>query len=210
MKPVLVVGALVVIGVAIVLWLVLNKDTSASTPSPARSPAVATGSAPSAPTTATPNPSLPTATVTPGGAKTTTPVVAEYMLDGNRVRDHRTGEHQPMDIPPNVHPPDGRKIKPTLTHKFSEQVHLALAACRHLVPTEAIGQDARMEGQIVIAIKDGKATVTKSVMQLRNVVGASVEPTRQCLEQKALAMSAPADDEADLDDYSINLSFAFR
>src|SRR5688500_15943603 len=31
----------------------------------------------------------------------------EYAVGDSVVRDHREGKHAPMDIPPNVHPPEG-------------------------------------------------------------------------------------------------------
>ena len=50
--------------------------------------------------------------------------------------------------------------------------------------------------------------MSSSVLKLRDVVGAAVDPTQQCLEQGANALTEVAPDESDVEAYQINLSFA--
>ena len=108
----------------------------------------------------------------------------------------------------NPHPAEGRKIPSTLTHAVAQKVKAVMMQCVENLPKEARGEKPRLEGQISIAIKDHKVTVTKSTMHLRNMSGAAVEPAKQCIEQNAIGLDNPAPDQADLDDYSINISFA--
>ena len=60
--------------------------------------------------------------------------------------------------------------------------------CAKSLPAGARGTKPRVEGQITIAIKENKVTVTGSTMQLRDVTG-DVDATKQCIEQKALAVT---------------------
>jgi hypothetical protein len=133
--------------------------------------------------------------------------VREYAIGDRRVRDHRKGTKAPIELPPAIHPPDSRKVDPMLTRALGEQFKVVMKECTSSLPVEARGATPRLEALIVIAIKNKQATVTKSFSQLRDVVGASVEPVKQCIEQKSLGLAA-ATEEADLDSYDINLSYA--
>lgn len=133
--------------------------------------------------------------------------VREYTVGGVRVRDHRKGDHPKLDVPPNIHPPGGRKIASTLTSDLAQLARAVMNECVAKIPKEARGGSPRLEGQITIAIRDKQVTVTAATMQLREVVGASSDEAKQCIEQRSLGITAPAD-EADLSGYTINLSFA--
>ena len=135
----------------------------------------------------------------------------EYTLpDGTRVRDFRDPANaKPLEIPPSVHPPGGRRIKPELTGLFTDQILAHMRDCGRAVPKSALGTKPRLEGQIVIAIKDQLGSVTSAVFKLTNVDASAAESAKQCVEQKTLTVKVPATDERDLDAYSINLSFAF-
>lgn len=210
MRKALVLGGVVVLAILVALWLALKNDTSAAggptsgsgasspvaidvTPPPRGTPSVTDG------TTQAP-PALPQAS---DGEHP-----RDYVVGDIRVRDHRSGDNKPLDIPPNAHPAEGRAIPSTLTHEVAGKVKQVMMQCVANLPKEARGNKPRLEGQISIAIKDKKVTVTKSTMQMRNVTGESVEPTKQCIEQKSIGLETAAPDQDDLDDYTINLSFA--
>jgi hypothetical protein len=132
----------------------------------------------------------------------------DYVVGDVRVRDHRSGDNKPLDVPPTAHPAEGRLLPSTLTHEVSQKLKAVMRECVASLPKDARGDKPRLEGQVVLAIKDKKLTVTKSLMQLRDVSGESVEPTKQCIEAKALGVENPAADQADLDNYAFNISFA--
>ena len=209
MRKALVIVGLAVLGVVVALWLALKKDTSAATSATEGSGSAIVVQAPTPPPVGTPN-------VTNGttGERPALPPTApgenprDYVVGDVRVRDHRAGDNKPLDIPPNAHPVEGRTIPSTLTHEVAGKVKQVMMQCVADLPKDARGDKPRLEGQVSIAIKDHKVTVTKSTMQLRNVSGESVEPTRQCIEQKSIGLENAAPDQADLDDYTINISFA--
>lgn len=134
--------------------------------------------------------------------------VKEYAANGAIIRDHRTGTHAPIDLDPNARPPNARKIDPTLTKAVADRVRVAMHDCVVAMPESARGEKPRLEGSINIAIKDKQISIVKTAINLRDVVGDAAEATRQCIEQKAMAITQPAGDEQDLPSYDINLSFA--
>lgn len=190
---------LAVVGIAIVglaIWLTRSDDTpKPATPEPAPQPVER------APGT-TVTPSLPDQARVADDAG-----VTSYEIGGVPVRDHRTGSgaQVPLDLPPNIHPPDMRQIPPTLTASITKQVRGVLAECSRLLPADARGPKPRVDGEIIISIKSGVANIDKSMMQLRDVTG-DPEPMKQCMEQKTVGLTTAASDQADLTNYSIHLS----
>jgi hypothetical protein len=198
----------VVIALAIGGWLLFRKEKPAA-------PAASTGSAAPSPTasssdpapTPTPAPSLPSSgdsahVVPPAGSAN------EYMVGDVRVRDHRAGSNAPLDIPPNIHRPNSRELPSTLTSDIAQKVRAALVDCAKDLPKEARGEHPRLEGQIVVAIKDHKLTVTSATMQLRDVSGDAAATTKSCIEQRSVGLETAANDQDDLDNYSIGVTFA--
>jgi hypothetical protein len=113
-----------------------------------------------------------------------------------------------IDLPPNVHPPESRKLPSELTQAIAQKVRAVMEDCTASVPREARGPGPRLEGQIVVGIADKKLTITKATAELRDVFGAAVGPTKACIEQKAVGLATAAADQADLPTYSININFA--
>ena len=143
--------------------------------------------------------------------KVTEPPLEYTLPDGRKVRDFRDpSKRVPLEVPPAIHPPGGRKIQPELTGKFTDQILARMHECGKSVAPESLGEKPRLEGQIVIAIKGGTASVTSAVFKVTNLTSESVaQQQKECIEQKSVGVTAPATDEQDLDAYSINLSFAF-
>lgn len=154
-----------------------------------------------------------TITSTPRGSATmpTEPPLEYTLPDGRRVRDFRSPDKRvPLEVPPSTHVPGGRKIQPELTGLYTDQILAHMRECGKAVPKDALGTKPRLEGQIVIAIKAGQGSVTSAVFKMTNLTNASIaETARTCVEQAALTVKVSAPGEADLDSYSINLSFAF-
>lgn len=206
----LVIGGLVVLAGLAALWLTLSDDDPGPTPAPA---AVS-----SAPPTGASRPALgasgraPAVTVSPtlpstGSAAGSAAAPTEYVVGDTRVRDHRGGNHAPMDVPPSIHPPDGRKIQSSTSFEVGQKVKAAVEACAASIPVEARGTKPRVEGQVVISIKDRQVTVRETTMQLRDVVGAAAPATKACIEEKTRAITHVAD-EADTESYDLTMSFA--
>lgn len=197
----------VVLALAIGGWLLFRKEkpeppVTSGSASAVQAPALS----PSPTPLPDPAPSLPSNVeahpVPPAGSAN------EYMIGDVRVRDHRSGSNAPLDIPPNIHRPNTRQIPSSLTNAIAQKVRAVLADCTKDLPKDARGAHPRLEGQVVVAIKDHKLTVTGATMQLRDVSGDALEPTRQCIEQHSVGLQTAATDQDDLDNYSIGVTFA--
>lgn len=132
------------------------------------------------------------------------------------VRDHRAGEHvqSPSGVPPAserevVAEMPGRKIDPRVNTGLSQQLRPALRDCAANLAPEVFGKKSRIEGQIVIAIKDHQTTITGASFELRDVAEAAQASIKQCLMQRAVGTTAPAGDEADVEGYPVSLSLAW-
>ena len=200
MKRWLVLLAAVVLAAAFGLWLLLRKDDSAvASTAPSEAPAPVASREPGT----TVAPSLPTPPPALGSDPAT-----EYRVGDVQIRDHRGGDVVPRDIPPNIHPPDTRELPSTLTHAISQKVRQVMMECVADLPREARGPQPRLEGQILVSIKEKRLTLVESTMQLRDVVGAALEPVRQCIQTRSVGLDTPAADQADIEKYSIQITFA--
>jgi len=206
MVPVMIMGAFVLAG-AIGLYFILGRDEAPAAPEPTpvvvtTPPAAVTPvTAGSQPTVA---PSLPSETPTGSGGQ-----YKEYVVGDTRVRDHRTGDRAPIDIPPSVHPPDGRKIQSNLTHEIGQKLKVMVKDCTQTLAAGAKTNASRLEGQVVIAIKAKQVTVTRATVQLREVTDAepAIATVKKCIEEKALTITQTAE-ENDVEAYDINLSYS--
>lgn len=140
------------------------------------------------------------------------PPATEDRAGNVRVHDHRAAEHTPIDVPSQPprtsrpRRPDGREIPSQLTSALGHGIHPLLIPCTAGIPAEARGTRPRIEGEILVSIKDHQATVTSAALKLRDVAEDAKRDAEQCLARAALGFVAPAGAESDLDDYSIALS----
>lgn len=194
---------LVVAGVAMVLMM---SKSDPDAPAPTAKPKPATGSAGVAVTSSTDRPSLPTARPTLGSGSD---AAKEYMVGDIKMRDHRSGSNVPRDIPPNPHPADARNIPAELAHAISQQVKNQLYACAAAVPKQAKGDKPKVIGQLNVAIKDHKLSITGMSLETRDISDeAAATALKQCTQEKSAGFTSPAKDQDDLADYNIQLNFA--
>ena len=119
------------------------------------------------------------------------------------LRDHRAAEPAAVDSPPD--PPAGRKINVQVTSDLSQVLRSALQECAANLAPGTAGDLSRVDGQVVIAIKDHQASVTSASFQLHDFAEAAQADIQQCLVQRAVGVTAPAD-EPDIDSYPITVS----
>lgn len=134
--------------------------------------------------------------------------VKEYAANGAIIRDHRTGARGTFEPGANIAPPNGRKLEPALTKAVADRVRDVMHDCVKSLPPEARGEKPRLEGAINIAIKAKQVSINRADLRVKDVIGDAAETTKQCILQKAMSITQAAGDEADMDSYDINLSFA--
>ena len=208
-RAVLISLAALVLGAGIVLAVLIAKgDSSDSSASPTTSNGASNGTStgPQPGSLDRTAPSLPNGVTLPSGDPNHP---RDYAVGDINVRDHRSGDQKPLDIPPNVHPPEGPKIPSTITHDISASVLNVLKDCAADLPKDQRGAKPRLEGQIEISIKSGKTKINKATVQPRDVTeGPAADALKACMEQKSIGIQNNAPDQDDLDAYTINLSYA--
>ncbi|HWO20164.1 MAG TPA: hypothetical protein VNO30_15360 [Kofleriaceae bacterium] len=137
------------------------------------------------------------------------PPSTETVINGVRVRDHRRDRSKPISLPTTRPPPRDRRIAPELTGEITNRIVPIVRDCANAnLPPEARGARPRVEGQVVIAIKEKQARVTQAIVELSDVTGGTVDVARRCIEDKAVGLTLPAAAEEDLEDYPIRISYA--
>jgi hypothetical protein len=203
MKRSLVVVALLLAG--IVAWLVMKKPAH-DDPAPQPGSAAPTAERISGSATVTAAPSLPSSS---GEGRLPEPGSGnDYAIGDVQIHDHRSGSNAPMDIPPNIHAPNTRALPATLTQDVAQKVRVVLADCAKDVPKDARGDHPRLEGQILVSIKDHKLSITSATMQLRDLSNDAAAATKQCVETHTVGLETAAQDQDDIDNYSIGVTFA--
>lgn len=204
MKRTLVVAAVVVVGIAV--WSLLRARKPDAPPAPQPGSATPTSERISGSATVTPAPSLPGSS---GEARLADPGSgSDYMIGDVHVHDHRSGSNAPMDVPPNIHAPNTRELPATLTQDVAQKVRAVLADCAKDVPKDARGDHPRLEGQLIVSIKDHTLSITSATMQLRDLSNDAAAATKQCVETHAVGLQTRAEDQDDVDNYSIGVTFA--
>src|SRR4051812_39560208 len=204
---VLALAALVLIAAGVALYMMMGREPEPGTATqPAGSDRVM--GTPTVTTTGeprdVPSPSLGSAPALEAGSGNP----RDYAVGDYHVRDHRAGDHAPLDTPPNVHEPGGRALPSELVHAITQQLRQQMMKCAADLPHDARGPAPRLEGQILVGIKSGTLSITKSTPVLRDISGPAADAFAGCVEKRATGLTADAGTETDLTDYSINLSFA--
>jgi hypothetical protein len=201
---ILVIGSVIAVaGVALVLLLSGGSGPDATSKPGAGS--VAHGAQVPTPTDR-PTPVLPQGSDVAAAEGTDYP--KEYMVGDVRVRDHRSGNNKPLDLPPNPHPANARELPSELTHDITQQVRKKLFDCAAAVPATAKGAKPKLEGQLTVAIKDHVLSVSNLALQVRDIDGASADALSKCVQDSSASLTAAARDQDDLGAYGIAVTFA--
>jgi hypothetical protein len=192
----LVIGGILAAALGIALWLLVRDSDDAT----------AGSSAPSAerrePATTPDRPALPHQRTATGSA---TPS-RDYAVGDHVIRDHRTGDQVTRTEPPTEHARPTRLLPASLTKAISQKVLAVMNDCTAAIPADARVAKARLDGDLTVAIKDHSLTVAKVAVAL-GVTGPALDVAKQCIEERAVGLTTAAADEADLDNYKINVSF---
>lgn len=137
------------------------------------------------------------------------PPATETVINGVRIRDHRSDRSKPITLPTTRPPPRDRRIAPTLTGEITNLILPIVRDCANAnLPPEVRGSRPRVEGQVVISIKEKRAHITQAIVELSDVTGGTVDVARRCIEDKAVGLTLPAGAEEDLEEYPIRISYA--
>jgi len=203
MKLVIALAAVLVVG-AVAVVLIMSGGTAATASEKRASGGTVV------PTGASQKP-MPTLPADPGSAVAATgsSSVREYMVGDTKIRDHRSGSNVPRDIPVNPHPANARELPAELTHDISQQVKRAIYECAAQVAKEVKGDKPKVVGQLVVAVKDHKLSITNMALETRDINDDAAAATlKQCSQDKSANFTSVAKDQDDVTDYAIQLNFA--
>jgi hypothetical protein len=217
----LIIAGVALAAAGLLLWLIVRSEDDGASANPPQPPPYATGSAagaggaggtpaPARAGDGSDRPNLPKVTAAEQARRDRADEepATETIVNGIRVRDHRKDRSKPYTLVDPGLPSYARRIKPELTGAIVNQLLPHVQACgKATVPPEARGARPRVEGKIVIAIKDHVVHIKEAAIELTDVTGVSVDPIQTCIQQKAAGITAPATDEADLEDYPIRISY---
>jgi hypothetical protein len=196
--------AVLAAGIALLVWT-RQTDPAAAAPAPARVAAPIKVATPPAPIRPAPQPSAVVSPVAPAAGSDAHQGVVVGVPNPD---PHHGGLEATLGT--TAPAPPGRQLPPATVAAISSVVKAAMAECGLAVTPDARGPSPRLEAAITIAIKAHVITVTTAVGTLHDVLGAVADPTKKCLETKALGLTAPAADQDDLDTFPINLSLRLR
>jgi hypothetical protein len=212
-RPVgLIIAVVAVSAAALLLWMIMRSGDDGASANPPSQPGPGPGPAASSRVPSRKDgddrPGIPQVAAADqdrrGGDR---PPATETVINGVRIRDHRKDRSQPVTLPDRPPPSHPRRISPNVTAAVIDRMRPVVRECAANVPPEAKGVKPRAEGQVLISIKDHQVHVREAALEIGDVVGAAVEPTRQCIRERSLAVTAPGGDEEDVEDYPIHLSF---
>ena len=79
--------------------------------------------------------------------------------------------------------------------------------CGKQIPVEQRGVKPRIQTRLTVSIHGGIMRVDGASTELNDVVGASVDPTKACVEHSVIGASIPAPDEAERQRYEIAMTY---
>lgn len=202
-RRVILLGAGVVLVVAIVLAIKINRSDS-STKQPASPDDVGAASTATRPSL-TPN---KVQTEPRDGKPESDFVVRE--IDGVTVRDHRKDPTQPYKLPTETKQAGtGGRLQPMIVSALSTKLEAAMKECTAKIPSDKRGKTPRLETELSVDIKQGTMTVVESSVLLKDIdlPDGEADGIKQCFSQKSVGQTSGAGSHADATHYSITLAY---
>jgi hypothetical protein len=210
----LVIAAVALAACALLLWMIVRSGGSDDSGGGASAESSQPGATGDGARTASSGdgangPRLPQLNPGEGGRRRTSadPNVTETIVNGVRVRDHRRDRSKPIvlhDPPPSTR---SRRIDAKVTADVNDQLLPGVRECGAAVPPEARSAKPRVQGQVTLAIKDHRLSITAATIEITGVAGATLEIAKKCVQEKALAVTVPQVDEEDLESYPLQISY---
>jgi len=215
-RPVgLIIAVIAATAAGLLLWMILRSGDDGASASAPQKPGAGPGIATEPPALARKDgedrPGAPQVVASEEGRRAAggeDNQVTETVVNGVRVRDHRKDKSKPFTMPEQIRAPGTRRIAAEVNQAISSQVLPIVRACVASVPADAKGAKPKVEGEMIVSIKGHQVRVGSVSVELADITGAAVEATRQCIQQKAIGLTAAAPDEDDLENYPIHLSIS--
>jgi hypothetical protein len=130
--------------------------------------------------------------------------------DGVLIRDHRARATM-MSSTELVRPKTGTaKMEPTTIVAVRNAMRPIVFRCAEAIPAASMGEDPRLQGEVMVSIAEGNLRVDDAVMKLADVEESAAAPMRDCVVQGVRDIHLAAPEAADVTRTILTLPFRLR
>lgn len=130
--------------------------------------------------------------------------------DGVLIRDHRARATM-MSSSELVRPKTGpAKMEPTTIIAVRNAMRPIVFRCAEAIPAASMGEDPRLQGEVMVSIAGGNLRVDDAVMKLADVEESAAAPMRDCVVQGVKDIHLAAPEAADVTRTTLTLPFRLR
>jgi hypothetical protein len=130
--------------------------------------------------------------------------------DGVLVRDHRARATM-MSSSELVRPKTApAKMEPTTIIAVRNAMRPIVFRCAEAIPAASMGEDPRLQGEVMVSIAEGNLRVDDAVMKLADVEESAAAPMRDCVVQGVRDIHLATPEAADVTRTTLTLPFRLR
>ncbi len=130
--------------------------------------------------------------------------------DGVLIRDHRARATM-MSSSELVRPKTGpAKMEPTTIIAVRNAMRPIVFRCAEAIPAASMGEEPRLQGEVMVSIAGGNLRVDDAVMKLADVEESAAAPMRDCVVQGVKDIHLAAPEAADVTRTTLTLPFRLR
>lgn len=130
--------------------------------------------------------------------------------DGVLIRDHRARSTMMSTnelTRPNTAPV---KVEPTTIIAVRNAMRPIVFRCAEAIPAESMGEDPRLQGEVMVSIAAGNLSVDDTVVKIVDVDEGAVAPMRDCVVQGVRDIHLATPEAADITRTTLTLPFRLR
>lgn len=130
--------------------------------------------------------------------------------DGVLIRDHRARATM-MEPSELVRPQTGPvKVEPTTIIAVRNAMRPIVFRCAEAIPAASMGEDPRLQGEVMISIAEGNLRVDDAVMKIVDLEESAAAPMRDCVVQGVREIHLAAPNAAEITRTTLTLPFRLR
>lgn len=130
--------------------------------------------------------------------------------DGVLIRDHRARSTMMSTNELTRPKTEPVKVEPTTIIAVRNAMRPIVFRCAEAIPAESMGQDPRLQGEVMVSIAAGKLSVDDTVVKIVDVDEGAVARMRDCVVQGVRDIHLATPEAADLTRTTLTLPFRLR
>lgn len=129
--------------------------------------------------------------------------------DGKIVRDHRSGNPEPMMTGGVPVPEKMRKVESRVIYEVRRAARPLVYECAEALDAGSFGDDPMIQAEIMISVDSGALSVDQVAVKFRDV-DADTDDVAACVSDKVGQVAFTADEQADVSKYWLTMPFKLR